>query len=133
MSRTVDDLLNQIDEWVREHQSSLPDVTAEMWELINRYDPTLERPDGAKKGNLPLVAPSFDSRPTLLKLREIFQQDVKIPRLRNVADNLSRATGIPLPKAVRNNKDALFQYFQNHWDVFSPLLAHDPNSFFAAT
>ena len=133
MSRTVDDLLNQIDEWVSVNQSSVSDVTAEMWELINRYDTTVERAEGSKKGNLPLVDPSFDSRPVLLKLREVFQQDLKIPRLRTVADKLSRATGIPLPKAVRNNKNALFQYFQNHWDDFHPRLVEDPNSFFADT
>lgn len=125
----MEDLLGQIDDYVNMNPSSTADITAEIMELINRYDPSLERAEGAKKGNLSLVDPGFDTRQIHLKLRDIFKQDLKIPRLRNVADALSRITKIPLPKAVRNNKEALFQYFQNHWDYFGPLLTSDPEKF----
>jgi hypothetical protein len=106
--RSIAELLDQIEDFVRLDPRNLEPVITELHTLINNNDPDITE-------LYPLVKDGFEADRILKNIRELSQRALTVPQIRFKADELSRKKRIPLPNSTRKHKEPLMQWFKIHW------------------
>jgi hypothetical protein len=92
-------------------------VITELSYLLNRYDPDIR---SKKRPEYRLIEEDFNPDAMFQQIRDACgDPNLRIPQIRIIADELSQSKRIPLPTATRNHKEALLQWFHDHWAILN--------------
>jgi hypothetical protein len=118
---TIPECLEQIIAWSVANPTYVEIAITELNRIVNKFDPQIVN---GTRSPLPFIHPDFKRRFKSVqnKVCEAIGQKMTIPDLRFEADALSRECKIPLPQIIRNNKEALMQWFDTHWAQLAPQI-----------